>query len=931
MFETAAATFSTLAPGELSQHARLLRLETPLGDALTVERFSGSEAVCALFSFSIDCLAPSAELDVASLLGREVSLRLLQADGGLRTWHGMVADVDALGADGGLARYRLRVVPWLAALALRRDSFIYQDKTVVEIVTDIFSDYPLASFKFDLSGEPVAREVCTQYRESDLAFVQRLLAEEGLSFRFEHDQQDAGDEAPACARHQLVIFDTQASRPDCPLDPIRFHRVAATEATDTIDRFAVRRNLQSNAVVRSAWHDVALHAFASEAEAADRGNLTVLQDFDGTGHRRYRDAAQAERHASDRLRYLESRQVRFEGAGSVRVLAAAHNFTLSQHERFGGPAQQQDSAPADHGGNQFTVLAIRHEASNNLGAQTTQVLAQSALEPGTYRNTFIAQARNAHLVPAFHARPTAPESVVAVVVASGESPMSTGRDLKIKVQFAWQRGANPLPGGLAHQSLGDDQGNAPGDASSGTWLRLATGLAGPNWGTHLLPRKDTEVLVEFLDGDIDQPVVVAQLYNDHDLPPFSAGEQAPANHPGTLTGWHSHSLDGSGANQWLIDDATGQLRMRLSASAAASALGLGHLIDQDLKTANRGAWRGLGFELRTDAWTVLRSGQGLLLSSVASAQARHPQGFTDDALRHVRSARDAARRLSDAGQVRQALPLAANGCFDPLVDALDPKADGAYPASVNGQKAALAQGTERSGSEPVPRVAGPRIVVDAANSLTHTSPAATSLFAGRNNLVTALTDAHLAASQTFSAASGKATSLYVQDGGIKATAGDAPLTVQAHDDALDLLAGQDISVTSTEDSIEILARKSITLKAAGASITLDGGNIVFKCPGLFSVKASSHDLSGGARTYAALPVLPTALAAPDHRERFRFVDQATGEPIAGVPYFVELADGDFVHGTTDEDGHTEVALSEAPQIARCFVGMEARKRMTQVK
>lgn len=848
------AGYSSLDVAALSQNARLLQVETPLGKALVVERLRLREGVSELFALTLDCLSASAELDVEPLLGKEISVSLLLADGGRRRWHAVVEGVDALGADGGLARYRLHAAPWLATLRLRRDSFVFQDKSVTDILTEVFADYPLAAFAFDVTEPLAPRPVRTQYRETDLDFVLRLMAEAGLSFRFDH-QQDAGQADGGGARHRLVVFDARAAQPANPAASLRFHRSDATESEDSVTRFGAAREVRANAVTRVAWNDRALLAHGAHAESAlDAGALPPLEDYDYDGHGRHPDDAAAEQLANRGLQAHEARALRFEGGGSARQMMPGHVFALTQHDRYA----QGSGAPGDElGGNRYTLLWVEHEAANNLGSQAAQALAASDLEHGAYRNDFTAQPAAAALLPAWRARPTAPEGVTALVVTAQDASITTGRDLRVKVQFPWQRGERPLPGGLRHRSHGDDAGNAPGDDRSGTWLRVAGAQAGPNWGAHHLPRQGTEVVVEFLDGDIDQPVVVAQLYNDSDLPPWSAGVDGEANHPGTLSGWHSQGLDGQGHSQWLFDDTAGQVRTRLSSSIAASQLGLGYLVKQAADDASRGEWRGSGFELRSDAWTVVRSGQGMLLSANAREGARSTQADAQEALALLRGARNAAGRINDAATQRQARPLAANEQYDALIKAVDPKADGRYPGSVGGQQAVKAAGGERGGSDPVERIDGARMLIDAPSSMNLSTPASAVLHASENLHVTAQADGHVAARQTFASASGRSTSLFVQDGGLRAIAANAPVSLQAHTDMLEMLAGQDITITSTTDSIEILANQRITLQAAGGAIVMDGGDIVFKGPGMFSVKGASHNLIGPASDAAALPALPS--------------------------------------------------------------------------
>jgi len=874
------AGFSSLDAASLSQNARLLQVRTPLGDALTVERMQLREGVSELFALTLDCLASSAELDVEPLLGKEISVGLLLADGSRRLWHAVVEGVDSLGADGGLARYRLHAAPWLATLRLRRDSFLYQDKPVTDILSEVFADYPLASFAFDITEPPAPRPVRTQYRETDLAFVLRLMAEAGLSFRFDHQQGEQQDGASGGAQHRLVVFDAGAAHPANPAATLRFHRSDATETEDSVTRFGAARAIQPNAVTRAAWNDRALLAHGAHAQSGlDAGSVPPLEDYDYDGHGRYMDDAGAEQRAARSLLAHEARMVRFDGGGTARQMSPGHDFTLTQHDRYAAGSGQ---AVDELGGNRYTLLHVLHEAANNLGSQAAQVLGAADLEHGAYRNTFSAQPAAAALLPPWIAKPTAPEGLVAVVVTAQDEAISSGRDLRIKVQFPWQRGRRPLPGGLPHRSHGDDEGNAPGDDSSGTWLRVAGAQAGPNWGAHHLPRQGTEVVVEFLDGDIDQPVVVAQLYNDSDLPPWSAGVDAEANHPGTLSGWHSRGLDGEGHSQWLFDDTSGQVRTRLSSSAAASQLGLGHLVQQAADESSRGDWRGTGFELRSDAWTVVRSGQGMLLSANARPNAASTQADAKEAVAQMRGAQHAAQRINTAAAQRQARELAATGQFDAQIKAFDPTADGRYPSSVGGQQAVKASGGERTGTEPVERIDGARMLVDAPSSLNLSTPASAILHASENLHVTAQEDGHVAARHTFASASGKSTSLFVQDGGLRAIAANAPVSLHAHTDMLEMLAGQDVTITSTTDSIEILANERITLQAANGSIVLDGGDILFKGPGMFSVKGASHSLIGPGSDAAALPALPSTQVGDPMIVSAELVHRAKAQALASL-------------------------------------------------
>ncbi|PPD28935.1 MAG: type VI secretion system tip protein VgrG, partial [Methylomonas sp.] len=345
-----------------SQHARLIRIETAQGsglpESLVAESFTGFEAVNALFHFEIDALSLSTDVDLKLFIGEQITLRLLLADDSLRAWHGYCTEAAWLGADGGLARYRLRLEPFLAFLTLRRDARIFQDQDLRGILTTVLKDYPQANFAWDVTQTLAQRDICCQYRESDFDFLVRLLASEGLNWRFEHDQTpDAGGEDQGHARHKLILFDAQAPLPAMPGNPVlRFHGVRASEADDSIQHFSASRQVQSNTVAISSWDPYQLVAPAAEtASALDVGDTPQLAVYDGSLERRFADPAVAGRHAELRLKALELGNKAFEGRSAVRQLNPGHGFELSQHERYA-----ED--------NQFTVVSVSHQATNNLDA-----------------------------------------------------------------------------------------------------------------------------------------------------------------------------------------------------------------------------------------------------------------------------------------------------------------------------------------------------------------------------------------------------------------------------------------------------------------------------------------------------------------------------------------------------------------------------------
>jgi type VI secretion system secreted protein VgrG len=221
-------------------------------------------------------------------------------------------------------------------------------------------------------------------------------------------------------------------------------------------------------------------------------------------------------------------------------------------------------------------------------------------------------------------------------------------------------------------------------------VRVAEALAGPNWGSQFTPRIGTEVLVDFIDNDIDRPLVVAQLYTGADAPPFAAGVDSGVEHAGTISGIHTQTFDGAGWNQWQLDDTQGELRMRLATSTAATQLNLGHLVRQAPGGAQRGNYRGSGFELRTDAWAVVRGAEGVLLTTHArSAQGSgiaSTQMDAAEAVASLKAAQSLGATLLDAAAGQHALTSkAAVQAHKDFLAQVDPAANGKFAGPVNGQ------------------------------------------------------------------------------------------------------------------------------------------------------------------------------------------------------------------------------------------------------
>lgn len=872
------------APG---QAQRLLHLRTALGgDVLVAESFSGVEEVDGDgFALEVSALSVSAELSLEALLGTPALLQM-QAPGGARAFHGRVTGAERVGSNGGLARYRLRLQPWLAFLGQRVDSYVFHDRSVVDIVEDILADYVslTPAWRWDLTdrSQYAKRSLTTQYQETDLAFVQRLLAEEGIYYWFEH----SGDPGSAeLGSHTLVLADNPHGARN--LGAVRFHRSDVTERDDSVQQWSVSRRWRTSKVVRSTWDHRTLELRQATAAAETAGEATG-EDADTCGPYGWQDNARGERRAQQHLDALRVRAHTIEGQGRWRQLAPGTQFQLSQH-------------PGVDAGAGFFCLSVQHQARNNFEAEVFDALEQQlgpALQapldlPGAlrglarhsvpvelttafYDNRFVAipaevvyrpQTDDGHGTR-LHPRPSITGTLSAIVVSDG-APLQSDRDHRIKVQFPWQRGGN-ASSGLSHPG-GDD--NAPANSGAWTWVRVMTPWAGDNWGGVVLPRRGQEVLVAFLEGDIDRPVVVGAVYNGRGQTDAAHNQvagggatatgNAPAwfdgnDHAAVYTGFKSQALADSqggqgGYQQMRLDDTAGQGRAQLSTTQHATTLTLGHLKGGDDNV--RETERGFGAELATQAFGSLRGGKGLLLST----EPGEPQLAATGALTQLQESAELLKTLNESAVNQQAqLPdepatLQAHDALEALQESLRATQSGSVAGSING-----GDGEAPGWDKPVlmgSGVAGVMSLTPADQvwvSGTHTTLASG---VALNWLSQGSITLAVAGGLVLYTAGNEATPESPnQERGIALHAAQGKVSARAHKNHAVVAAKTNVKIASTQADVQLAAPSGHLLAtAAGAYIRIEGDNIELGAPGKVEFKGTQREWTGAKSVTAQVP------------------------------------------------------------------------------
>ena len=525
---------------DFTQANRPIRVTTALGpDALLLTRVSGYEAVSDLFEFDLELIAPRDKpADFSKVLGQPALVEM-DVPGGTRYFHGLLNRFRQGKRDEDFIYYRAAIVPFLWLWSKRTQSRIFQHMTVPEILQKVLDGLP-ADFKIEGKFEP--RDYCVQYRESDFAFASRLMEEEGIYYYFTH----------AKGGHRMVLANTPKNHADVPIAKklIYEETLGGNRPEQRIYEWEKVQELRSGKV--SLWdHTFELPHKHLEAEAALSDGLAVgkvkhklqfagltdrleLYDFPGGYAQRFDgvDPGGGDR-ASDlqkifddnartagiRMQEEASQGVYIEGFGSCGQMTAGHQFTLDRHFDADGD---------------YVLTWVEHDArlgSNYRSGDGTGL---------DYTNRFwcIPQAlpfRPARVTP----KPTVEGTQTAVVVGPSGHEIFTDKYSRIKVQFHWDR-------------------EGKYDENSSCWVRVATVWAGQGWGVIHIPRIGQEVVVDFLEGDPDQPIVVGSVFNADQMPAFGLPDNA------VVSGFKTNSTPGGGGyNEVTLNDTKGKEKITI--------------------------------------------------------------------------------------------------------------------------------------------------------------------------------------------------------------------------------------------------------------------------------------------------------------------------------------------------------------------------------
>ena len=483
-------------------------LKTSADDKLLFRSMSAQEEVSRLFEYQIIATSVDGALAADDFLGKPVAVSLQVGDGDPRWFNGMVSSFGVEGGDGRFVSYRITARPWLWLLTRSADLRIFQSQSVPDIVSTIFAEYN-GSVSLKLSGTFAPRVYCVQYRETDFNFVSRLMEEEGIFYWFAHSAD----------KHELVLADSASAHAEVPGFETVLFRVQqqALDEQAAIHQWHMRHEIQTGKLVLRDYNfetpGTDLKTVPASTSRAHAQAEHEVYDYPGL----YTDKPAGDERAKIRLEEAASRFGRFTGQGNTPGLAVGAKFSLADH-----PRADQNAA--------YTVLATQIDmqlAANETGG---------AKESG-FLCRFTLQRHDEPFRPLRSTRkPAVAGPQTAVVVGQGDpGDIVTDKYGRVKVQFHWDR-------------LGKR------DNASSCWVRVASPWAGNGFGMIALPRLGQEVVVDFLEGDPDQPLITGRVHNAAQMPPY----ELPAN--ATVSTIKSRSKLGAsdGFNELRFEDKKGE-------------------------------------------------------------------------------------------------------------------------------------------------------------------------------------------------------------------------------------------------------------------------------------------------------------------------------------------------------------------------------------
>jgi type VI secretion system secreted protein VgrG len=468
-----------------TQEGRLITLTTPLGeDVLLLAGFSGHEAISRLFSFHLDLLTEHGPIDFTQIIGKNVTISVAQSDNTLRYFNGMVNQFAQSGSDTNFMHYQMEVVPWTWMLTRYADCKIFHNKKVGDILEQVFQDRGFQDYNLSLNGGYSPLEYCVQYRETDFNFISRLMEQNGIFYFFQHEK----------GKHTMVIADSSSIHEPCPGQESAGYNLmgGGLETDDVVNTWNIEQELRTGKYTLTDYNFKTPSAslLATESTIYSVGGNASFEIFDYPGE--YTTRGDGSAFAKLRMQEDEAGHLVAHGSSVCRAFTSGYKFDLVDH--------YQDSMNAS-----YVLTEIQHIAS------VGETYSGSGGGNDNYSNHFTCIPETVPFRPArLTPKPFVQGPQTAVVVGKS-SDVGDGDD---------------GGGGDGEEIWVDKYGRVivlfPWDRAGkcSCRVRVSQDWAGQGWGAITIPRVGQEVIVSFLEGDPDRPIITGRVYNADQTVPY---------------------------------------------------------------------------------------------------------------------------------------------------------------------------------------------------------------------------------------------------------------------------------------------------------------------------------------------------------------------------------------------------------------------------
>ena len=549
---------------------------SPLGDQLEFRSLSGHEQISKLFEFRVRLISEDQAISAKSLLGKDMSIEIdltTEQNGSDRRYlSGQVTQFTYIGRDGDFSAYEAVLRPWMWHATRRSDFKIFQFKKAPDIIKEVLGKYGF-SIEDKLTGSYREWKYIVQYGETDFNFVSRLMEQEGIYTYYQHSM----------GNHTLVLADDIGSHSPLPNGPSAIpyysgNRAAHVHDEDYIDAWSFAEDIASGKFEADDYDFEKPKTDLTTRQQQPAGHTEDSWEmFDWPGG--YTEFGDGENYARIRIEQQKAQREVAHGEGNARNIAPGYLFTFSKYPR----QDQNKDYLIESAYYRFEENVRRSDGAGGSGAAKRT----GADSPTTYRLSFaVVPKTTAYRSQQATPKPHTNGPQTAVVTGPPGEEIYTNKYGQVKVQFHWDRYGKM-------------------DENSSCWVRVSQTWAGAGYGSMHIPRIGQEVIVDFLNGDPDYPIITGRVYNAMQMPAWELPKHKTQS--GTQTNW---SKGGGGKNMLRFEDQKGIEHLELSSDHGNTHLHMGYLMNQGTE-----AKRSYGFELRTNEWGAIRADKGLLITT----------------------------------------------------------------------------------------------------------------------------------------------------------------------------------------------------------------------------------------------------------------------------------------------------------------------------